>query len=65
MDVDTADLDRQIAELQAERAKKYAKAGRARLAQEKEEAKILIGTTPTKPVLKGWSSSITSYKCTI
>ncbi len=48
MDLDTADLDAQIAALQAERAKKLRNADQARLSREMEEAKVIIGSTPTK-----------------
>ncbi|WVQ97510.1 hypothetical protein IAU59_004624 [Kwoniella sp. CBS 9459] len=48
MDLDTSDLDAQIAALQAAKAAKVAKAEAARLANEKEQAKILVGNTPTK-----------------
>ena len=53
MDLDTSDLDRQIASLQAERSKKLLRADQARLAREKEDAKVLVGLTPTKPAQKG------------
>ena len=53
MDLDTTDLDRQIASLQAERSKKLLRADQARLAREKEDAKVLVGLTPTKPAQKG------------
>jgi hypothetical protein len=42
------DLDAQIAELQAKRAAKLAKAEIARKIEEKKAKDILIGTTPTK-----------------
>jgi minichromosome maintenance protein 10 len=48
MDADTADLDAQIAKLQEERRRKLAIAERAQREREKEEAKVLIGLTPTK-----------------
>ncbi|ORX36122.1 hypothetical protein BD324DRAFT_652025 [Kockovaella imperatae] len=52
MDVDTADLDAQIAALQAEKARKLRLADQSRRAREQEEAKVLIGSTPTKPATK-------------
>ncbi|WWD21887.1 hypothetical protein CI109_106375 [Kwoniella shandongensis] len=52
MDLDTSDLDAQIAALQAAKATKLAKAEAARRVLEKEEAKVLIGSTPTKATLK-------------
>jgi len=48
MEADTADLDAQIAKLQEEKRRKLAIAERARLENEKEEAKVLVGLTPTK-----------------
>ncbi len=53
MDLDTSDLDAQIAALKAARDKVLRKADQARLSRDKEEARILIGTTPTKPAVKG------------
>ncbi|OCF40221.1 hypothetical protein I317_05978 [Kwoniella heveanensis CBS 569] len=52
MDLDTSDLDAQIAALQAAKAAKMAKADAARLAREREEAKILVGNTPTKASIR-------------
>ena len=53
MDADTSDLDAQIAALQAQKTRKLELAEKARLAREKEEAKVLIGSTPTKSVKHG------------
>jgi len=50
---DTVDLDAQIAALQAERAKKVAIAERVQRQKEKEDAKVLIGSTPVKTATKG------------
>lgn len=47
-DLDTADLDAQIARLQEERAKRMAKAAAAQRKEDASAAKILIGATPTK-----------------
>ncbi|WRT65218.1 uncharacterized protein IL334_002161 [Kwoniella shivajii] len=52
MDVDTSDIDAQIAALQKARDDKLAQAAKARRAIEKEEAKVLVGSTPTKASLK-------------
>ncbi|WVF70401.1 hypothetical protein IAT40_005191 [Kwoniella sp. CBS 6097] len=52
MDLDTSDLDAQIAALQAAKAAKVAKAEAERLAREKEDAKVLVGNTPTKASLR-------------
>ena len=49
MDDDTADIDAQIAQLEALKAKKLAKAAAVRERQEREDAKVLVGSTPTKP----------------
>lgn len=56
MELDTSDLDAQIAALQAERAKKLRKADYARAVLKKEQEKVLIGSTPTKPALRGSAS---------
>ena len=45
---DTADIDAQIAALQDLRAKVLAKAERTKREKEAEEAKVLVGSTPTK-----------------
>lgn len=42
------DLDAQIAKLQAQKAKELAKAAKRQQALDREEAKILVGTTPVK-----------------
>lgn len=47
-DLDTTDLDAQIARLQEERAKRMAKAEAEQRLAEASAAKILIGATPTK-----------------
>jgi hypothetical protein len=51
--LDTSDLDAQIAALQAEKARKVAIAERAQRQKEKEEARTLIGSTPTKGTSRG------------
>ncbi|WVR04258.1 hypothetical protein IAU60_001258 [Kwoniella sp. DSM 27419] len=50
MELDTTDIDAQIAALQAARAAKVAKAEQAQRARDKEEAEVLVGSTPTKAV---------------
>ncbi|KAK8846571.1 hypothetical protein IAR55_005657 [Kwoniella newhampshirensis] len=52
MDLDISDLDAQIAALQAAKAAKVARAEAARRALEKEQAKVLVGSTPTKATLR-------------
>jgi minichromosome maintenance protein 10 len=51
--LDTSDIDAQIAALQAQKATKLAKAEKTRKELEKEEARVLIGLTPTKTATKG------------
>lgn len=51
-DLDTADLDAQIARLQEERAKRMAKAEGEQRRAEASAAKVLIGATPTKGKLR-------------
>ncbi len=45
---DIADIDAQIAALQAARAKTLARAAEAKRVEEAEKAKILVGSTPVK-----------------
>lgn len=47
-DLDTSDLDAQIAKLQEERAKRMAKAEAEQRRAEASAATVLIGATPTK-----------------
>lgn len=47
-DLDTADLDAQIAQLEALKAARIAKAEVLARQREKEAAKVLVGSTPTK-----------------
>lgn len=47
-DVDTADLDAEMAKIAALKAKRIEVARRAQREREKEAAKILIDSTPTK-----------------
>ncbi|RXK39603.1 hypothetical protein M231_03105 [Tremella mesenterica] len=49
MDDDTADIDAQIARLEAIKAQRLAKVAAGQRAREKEQAQVLVGTTPTKP----------------
>lgn len=58
MDLDTASIDAQIAKLQAERQRKIDLADRARREQEKQEARVLIGSTPTKKKPRRESSAV-------
>ena len=53
MDVDTTDLDAQIAALQATKARKLAAAERVQRDMEKEQVKVLIEQTPTKTKPRG------------
>ncbi|WVO15712.1 hypothetical protein L204_103373 [Cryptococcus depauperatus] len=50
--IDTADLDAEIAQLEAKRAARLAKAEKIHRAQEEEKANILVNATPTKASLK-------------
>ncbi|WVW78986.1 hypothetical protein I302_100949 [Kwoniella bestiolae CBS 10118] len=52
MEVDTTDLDAQIAALQKLKDAKLAKAEESRRIKEKEQAKVLVGSTPTKASLR-------------
>jgi hypothetical protein len=48
MDLDTDDIDAQIAALQAAKERKLAAARREQERKEKESAKVLVGLTPKK-----------------
>ncbi|WWC67476.1 uncharacterized protein I206_101384 [Kwoniella pini CBS 10737] len=52
MDFDTDDIDAKIAALQKLKEEKLAKADKARRLEEKEQAKVLVGSTPTKASLR-------------
>ncbi|WVQ68779.1 uncharacterized protein L199_006988 [Kwoniella botswanensis] len=52
MEVDTSDLDAQIAALQKLKDDKVAKAEASRRLKEKEQAKVLVGSTPTKASIR-------------
>ncbi|WWC58986.1 uncharacterized protein I303_101532 [Kwoniella dejecticola CBS 10117] len=52
MDSEIDDIDAEIAALQKRKEERLAKVEKARRAQEKEQAKVLVGSTPTKTSLK-------------
>ena len=61
MDDDTTDIDAQIAALQVQKARKLAQTARLRRDKEKEEASILIGSTPTKAPKSGKWTALLGY----
>lgn len=63
MEVDISDLDAQIALLQAAKEKKLAIAARDRERKEREDAKVLVGVTPTK--VKGQSTGPSHGSCSV